>query len=117
MPAVKTACHCGKVEIELPAEPEYVNHCNCTLCRSYGALWAYYPLSQVKIGSGATDTYAWNGKNVDFHRCHNCGCVTHWLPRNKSRDKVGVNVRLLDPFILDKATIEREDYGGTGLFH
>lgn len=114
---VTTSCHCGAVQLRLPAPPARVNHCNCSLCRSYGVLWAYYALSEIGIGRGQTDTYAWNGRNVDFHRCHTCGCVTHWLPRDPQRDRVGVNVRLLDPFILDKAEIYREDYGGTGLFH
>lgn len=114
---VTAACHCGAVTIQLPEAPVYVNHCNCSICRSYGTLWSYYPLSKVEIGPGKTDTYAWNGKHIDFHRCHECGCVTHWLSRDSSRDRMGVNVRLLDPHILDKAEIGREDFGGTGLFH
>ena len=82
-----------------------VRHCNCSLCWKYGVLWAYHPIAEVSIRPDppATDTYAWNGRNVDFHRCRTCGCVTHWLPRRPGRDRMGVNARLLDPEILAAA--------------
>ena len=38
---IKAACHCGAVRFELEAPPAWVLDCNCTLCRRYGALWAY----------------------------------------------------------------------------
>lgn len=112
------SCHCGAVSIRLPAAPETITHCNCSLCRRYGVLWAYYPIADVSVSaSQGTDTYAWNGKNVDFHRCADCGCVTHWMPRNPSRDRMGINARLLDPLLLAAATITYKDAAGTGLFH
>jgi hypothetical protein len=81
-------CHCGAVTVALAAYPIEVTDCNCSLCRRYGVLWAYYSASDIVSlpEPSLTDRYAWNGRHVDFHRCRNCGCVTHWLPRDAGRD-------------------------------
>lgn len=114
--AVRATCHCGAVAIGLPA-PAEVTHCNCSLCRRYGVLWAYAPIAEVTLPEPLpTDTYAWNGRNVDFHRCRTCGCLTHWLPRRPGRDRMGVNARLLEPEILASARIRYKDAAGTGRF-
>ena len=115
---VVARCHCGAVTLTLGAPPTQITHCNCSLCRSYGVLWAYYAKADVQIDAGTpTQSYAWNGKNVDFHRCANCGCITHWWPRKDSRNRVGINARLLDPRLIEAATLVRKDVAGTGLFH
>ncbi|MBO9588875.1 GFA family protein [Devosia sp.] len=111
-------CHCGTVTIRLPKAPSEITHCNCSLCRRYGVLWAYYEIADVVIATKRpTDTYAWGGKNVDFHRCFDCGCVTHWYPRKSSRTSLGVNARLLDQKLLSAADVRYKDSAGTGLFH
>ena len=38
---MRGACHCEAVRFEIAEPPEWVLDCNCTLCRRYGALWAY----------------------------------------------------------------------------
>lgn len=111
------SCHCGAVVISLAADPTEVTDCNCSLCRSYGVLWAYYPADDVSVSPEApTDTYAWNGRHVDFHRCHSCGCVTHWTPRDDGRDRRGVNARLLPPDRLSRARVRHRDGAGTGKY-
>lgn len=114
---VVATCHCGAVEIRLAAAPAQVTHCNCGLCRRYGVLWAYYPMAEAVVTTqAATDSYAWNGRNVDFHRCRACGCVTHWWPRRPGRERLGVNARLLDPEVLAAASVRYQDSAGTGRF-
>lgn len=75
--AVAGSCHCGAVGIGVARPPVEIRHCNCGLCRRYGALWAYYPIAEVTLlpDPPPTATYAWNGRNVDFHRCRSCGCL------------------------------------------
>ena len=34
-------CHCGAAHWTLKGNPGRVTSCICTLCRRYGALWAY----------------------------------------------------------------------------
>jgi hypothetical protein len=31
-------CHCGKVRIDVPACPDTLILCNCSICRRYGVL-------------------------------------------------------------------------------
>ena len=61
---VRAACHCTTVRFELAAIPEWLLDCNCTICRRYGALWAYPEPSEVMFVSGAedTDTYTWGDR-------------------------------------------------------
>jgi hypothetical protein len=47
--------------------------------------------------AGATATYRWGDKTIDFHRCATCGCTTHWSPLpGRAADRMGVNARLMD---------------------
>jgi hypothetical protein len=54
---IESSCHCGAVKLEIAVAPETVTECNCSICRRYGVLWAYYAPSQVRIGAGPTDIY------------------------------------------------------------
>lgn len=109
-------CHCGAVTLSLAAWPTEVTECNCSLCRSYGVIWAYCSASEIlKLPDPLlTDTYSWNGRNVDFHRCRDCGCVTHWLPRKSGRTRRGINARLLPTCILEAARVRHRDGAGNG---
>lgn len=111
----EAACHCGAVRITLATAPAEVTECNCSLCRSYGVIWVYCDEDEVSFPTEAapTDTYAWNGKNVDFHRCADCGCITHWLPRDATRKRRGVNARLLPPEVLGTARLRHLDGADT----
>ena len=115
---IAASCHCGAVTLRLAAAPATVTRCNCSLCRRYGVLWAYYPIADVALSPDPlpTVTYAWNGRNVDFHHCATCGCVTHWYPRRVSRDRMGINARLLDADVLAAAAMQYKDAAGTGRF-
>lgn len=109
-------CHCGAVKIELQAYPSEITVCNCSLCRSYGIRWAYFPASDISVPHDAqTKTYAWNGRNVDFHRCTNCGCVTHWMPRDRSRNRRGVNANLMPVQAIAGCRVRHRDGAKTGI--
>jgi hypothetical protein len=118
---VKAACHCGAVRFEVEAFPAWVLDCNCTLCRRYGALWAYPSAGQVKVLKGpdpdATQTYVWGDRELAFHRCRACGCITHMEAIATNPPALyGPNVRLM--LGLDPSTVElrRKDNGGSGHF-
>ena len=72
---IEGSCHCGAVRWQFEGSPEAATACNCTVCRRYGVLWAYYRPAQVRVAppSGATDVYLWNGRATAFHRCQTCG--------------------------------------------
>ena len=99
---LEAACHCKAVVLSLPHPPKYLNACECTICYSYGVMWAYYPRNEVLVTVEAgthTEKYVWGDKMLEFHRCSKCGCVTHWweTPEHDtgSTSEMGVNGRLL----------------------
>ena len=110
---IKASCHCGAVCLEIDAAPTEVTDCNCSICRRYGTLWAYYSSQQVHRSGGATDIYMCNEKNLKLHRCSVCGCVLYWAPRDPKLDRMGVNTRLMDHEILARAKIRRLDGADT----
>ena len=118
MTSTLLSCHCGAVQFELAHPPETVTECNCSFCRRVGVLWAYYAADDVTLLTEplSTNTYAWNGKHVDFHRCATCGCLTHWVPRAAGRNQRGFNARLLDPDVLAAARLRHKDGAVTGKY-
>jgi hypothetical protein len=109
---IESSCVCGAVRLAITHAPDEVLDCNCSICRRYGALWAYYSLKDVIVPSGLTDTYLRGAKHTEFHRCKICGCVTHWSPTDK-RDRMGVNARLMAPEILSQVRVRHLDGADT----
>jgi hypothetical protein len=89
-----------------------VTDCNCSICRRYGTLWAYYRADQVRVRAarGATRAYVWGVGMLRFVRCATCGCVSHWeRVRRDGSKKVGVNARNLDPAVLTRCRVRKLD--------
>jgi hypothetical protein len=109
---IEGSCHCGAVRWNLEALPDQATACNCTICRRYGALWAYgFQNEDIRI-SGETRTYAWNGRHLGFHFCGNCGCVAAWWaiePGADGRRYGGVNLRLAEPDAVAAIPIRHHD--------
>ena len=113
--AIEATCHCGQVRLEIGAELNEVTDCNCSICRRYGALWAYFTPRQVRViaPAGATETYMWGDRMIRFHRCKSCGCITHWTAVDETVPRMGVNARLMAPEIVAKARVRRIDGADT----
>lgn len=110
---IDASCHCGSVRLKVNQAPQEVTDCNCSICRRYGALWAYYSPGDVQVTGGATDVYLWGRKTNEFHRCRHCGCVTHWSKADKTGEHMGVNARLLAPEVLARARVRHLDGADT----
>ncbi len=104
--------HCGAVEVSLPRRPRSITHCNCSICRRYGVLWAYYKEEAVTVTAApkATQSYIWGRRLQRFVRCKTCGCVVHWQRlESVPNGRMGVNARLFDPEQLGPVTIRQFD--------
>ncbi len=99
---IEASCHCGAVRFTVETAPDELTDCNCSVCRRYGALWAYYQAPQVRFdpASGPTDVYLWGRRQLGFHRCRACGCLTHWAAVDRRYTRMGVNARLMPPEVL-----------------
>lgn len=111
MPLTAT-CHCGQVKVVVPRRPRGVTDCNCSICRRYGVLWAYYRAGTVKTLAqrGATDPYAWGRRALRFVRCRNCGCLMWWeRVRKDPARKMGVNARCFPRDVVERLPIRKLD--------
>lgn len=109
-------CHCGAVRIEIPRRPRSLTNCNCSICRRYGTLWAYYKAAEVRVDGApsSTSAYAWGDKRLRFVRCSTCGCITHWERIHPTADsRVGVNARNFEPNALGPVRIRLLDGAST----
>jgi hypothetical protein len=115
---IRASCHCGRVNLEIQDPPSEVTECNCSMCRRYGVLWAYYSPQQVRVlpPDPPTDVYLWGSRSSAFHRCQSCGCVSHWAATDPERDRMGVNARLMDPEVLAGARVRYLDGADTDLY-
>jgi hypothetical protein len=99
---VRGSCHCGAVRVEVPAAPEWIGSCNCSICTKLGSLVAYYPDGGPEKGgvrvTGETVPYIWGDRMIALHHCPVCACFTDWRSTGESYGKVGVSARLLDGF-------------------
>ena len=112
---VTASCHCGAVSIDLASAPIDVTDCNCSICRRYGVLWAYYPHDAVRITGHPERTaeYVWGDRELRFVRCATCGCVTHWEPLVPGPDsRRGVNMRNADPADIAGVRLRKLDGAG-----
>jgi hypothetical protein len=114
----RAKCHCGAIVVELLDVPDKVVECNCSICRRLGSLWVYRPLEEVVLSydEGATSTYVWGDRRIEFHTCRICGCTTHWLPLIDEYTVLGINARMIDGLCPSDVEIVHEDYGETGCF-
>ncbi len=108
---LRGTCHCGAVAWEFRGTPESATACNCTVCRRYGALWAYDYENEGISFTGPTSSYV-RGKAIEFHFCPRCGCVALWRARQtdeQGRRRIAVNLRLTEPGPIASLPIDHFD--------
>ena len=114
------SCHCGAARWTLEGDPGPATACNCTLCRRYGALWAYDYEGERIVISGRTAAYVRRGKAdpaLEIRFCPTCGCVICWRGLRleaQGRRRIAVNLRLADPDAVAEVPIDHFD--GLGAF-
>src|SRR5688500_11377221 len=106
------SCHCGRVRLEVARKPRRLTSCNCSICRRYGALWAYYKRSSVHVvcAPDATAAYLWCHKPLELYRGNTCGCATHHERARKRVDStIAVNARNMEPDAIASVRVRRLD--------
>ncbi|KAK6396667.1 hypothetical protein LTR65_008565 [Meristemomyces frigidus] len=102
-------CHCKAIRITFPPLREPALECLCSVCRRYGALWAYYKPDEVHIEGDAIEAYVWGKKTLSFNRCKNCGCMTHYTVVRDTEPRVAVNCRMLEKEEFESLESEQSD--------
>ncbi|GAB7337457.1 hypothetical protein MBLNU457_g2795t1 [Dothideomycetes sp. NU457] len=106
--AIRSTCHCGNITVTASRLPEYINVCQCSICRRYGAAWGYYTTDEVKIETepnAETRQYVWGDRDISFNFCGNCGCVCYWWPHRRpatdeGKHQMGLNTSNVNPDVL-----------------
>ena len=108
-------CHCGDARWMLEGDPGPATACNCTLCRRYGALWAYdYEGERISI-AGPVTSYTRRGKAdpaMEILFCPTCACVVCWRGMRLEADgrrRMAVNLRLAPPEAVEHLPIDHFD--------
>ncbi|MBB1248613.1 GFA family protein [Rhizobium sp. G21] len=109
------SCHCGKAGFRLRGDPGSITACNCTLCRRYGALWAYdYEGERIAV-TGETASYTRVDRtepSLEILFCPSCACVVSWRGLRLQADgrrRIAVNVRLAPPEEVADLAIDHFD--------
>jgi hypothetical protein len=110
--AATARCHCGNVEIGVTALPPSFTECNCSICRRYGAQWAYFRRCEVVLNAvpDSLTSYSWGDRTIEFYHCRHCGCVTHYESTEKQEDsRFAVNARIMPGELTRAVPIRRFD--------
>ena len=112
---MKGSCHCGATHWRLQGDPGSITACNCTLCRRYGALWAYdYEHGRISV-EGPTSSYSRRNKEnpaLEILFCASCACVLAWRglrDEGDGRRRMAVNLRLAPPEAVAHLPIDHFD--------
>ncbi|MEE4190914.1 MAG: hypothetical protein V2I66_05015 [Halieaceae bacterium] len=120
-------CVCGEVSVTLDAAPEYINDCNCSLCRKVGGAWGYFKSASVTT-TGRTVSVIRKDKEspvCEIHSCATCASTTHFVlteayrEKNPTADLVGANMRLFNSADLTGVEVRfpnGKDWPGEGAF-
>ncbi|MEM7220591.1 MAG: GFA family protein [Pseudomonadota bacterium] len=104
-------CRCGALRWTLSEPPAFANSCNCTSCRTSGALWAYGFEGQHIRVSGDTIGYSPDG-GLTQHCCATCGGLGYWRGNglnDEGRQPMAVNLRLAAPADIADIPLRRFD--------
>jgi hypothetical protein len=108
-------CHCRALSWTFEGMPDSATACNCTLCRRYGALWAYdYEGERIRI-AGPSAVYTRKDvtrPTLEIHFCPTCGGVLCWRGLTldaQGRRRIAVNLRLAEPGPIASLAIDHFD--------
>jgi hypothetical protein len=111
------SCHCGGMQVQLPAAPAEATECNCTFCSRTGALWSYYKPGEITVLKDETKAMYSAFGNGEHYFCSNCGMQVFgkspdWQigdtapPKNV---KFAVNLRMAQDLDLAKVVVTKLD--------
>jgi hypothetical protein len=112
---VKGQCVCGGVTLALPRPPDYINMCNCRMCRSTGGAFGYFKPEELTIAGETRGFQRGDLPEVwlTLHFCPRCGSATHWTPTDRTGPgRIGVNMRLFAQDELEGIEVRYQDGRG-----
>ncbi len=92
------SCHCGKIKLQLDADPKEAITCNCSHCHRKGYVLAFVPRNALSVEARAEDvgTYTFNRHVIRHHFCTTCGCAPFGEAEGKDGPTAAINLRCFD---------------------
>ncbi|HEY1547641.1 MAG TPA: GFA family protein [Kofleriaceae bacterium] len=108
MASIAGSCLCGALTLTVARAPKSVTQCNCSTCRRYGTLWAYFKRSAVtfKAPRGQIREFSLRRGGLRFRHCATCGCMATWEKDRSADARMGVNMRLFDHAAMARVPIK-----------
>jgi hypothetical protein len=110
-------CHCRAVQFEyltaMAPEAWPIRACQCTFCRSHGALSTSDPAGSLRFVErvpGALNRYQFGRKTADFLLCRDCGVYLGAVMRSAHGSFGIINVRVLHSLTERLQAPERMSY-------
>ena len=112
-------CHCGKVRFEVTADIDHVRVCDCSICRTRGALIHRVPEDDVRILTPLSELtlYRWGSGTGRDYFCPVCGILPFRRTSMPTRAEIerglapfdgwAVNTRCLKDFDIFAASRKR----------
>ena len=115
---IEASCHCGGVRYTVDEAPASALDCNCSHCRLYGALWAFYPQRAIKFAAPPdTFVYQWGDRMLEMHHCRTCGCFSHsTVAGTDDAEKISVNIRLMHGLTPQTVRVVQKNNGNDHVF-
>ena len=114
MTRYRGSCHCGKVRFEIEATIDHVRVCNCSVCRSRGALNFRIPQTSLTLNTPwhELSLYQWGSFTAKDYFCRTCGILPFRRPSDPTTKELkegtaeqfdgwAVNVRCLEGIDTD----------------
>lgn len=98
---IEGGCHCGNIRYRFytVCSPQQLAYrvCGCSFCRKHGVVYTSDPQGRLELDySGATNTYQFASKDVEFVSCASCGIMTHVLCRSDAKLFAALNTNTFD---------------------
>src|ERR1044072_9188731 len=104
------SCHCGKIKLQLDANPQEAITCNCSHCHRKGYVLAFVPRETLSVEAGEEDirTYTFNKHVIRHHFCATCGSAPFGEAEGKDGPSAAINLRCFD-VELERLSIKQVD--------
>ena len=101
---IEGSCHCGAVRLQPsggPGRPRRLQLLACAAASADCGAIIGRTRSSSHDPDGRLVGYVQGDATLTSWHCAQCGCTTHWSPRDPALERMGVNLRLFDPAIWE----------------
>lgn len=107
----KGSCHCGHIAFAVEGDLHRVIECNCSICRSRGALRWFVARAQVHFSTPQSNlaNCQFGKKRIKLHFCSICGCAPLGSGTHNGVEMAAIIVRCQERVDLSSLKVQQVD--------